>query len=65
MHLRILLLFIVNISFYNPPTDSEYTFLVEVQGVWNVVDIDTNQEFGFYIKEKIISSTIKQTNIVI
>ena len=52
MRLRILLLFIINTSCYNPPTDSQYTFQAEVQGVWNVVDTDSNQEFGFYITEK-------------
>ena len=50
MRLWILFLIIISINCY--PTDSEYTFPVEVQGVWNVVDIDDNQEFGFYIIEK-------------
>ena len=48
----ILLLIILNICCYNPPTDSEFTFPVEVQGVWNVIYIEGNQEFGFYITEK-------------
>ena len=50
MRLGTLFLIIISINCY--PTDSEYTFPVEVQGVWNVVDIDNNQEFGLYIIEK-------------
>ena len=52
MRLGILLILILNISCYNPPTDSEFTFPVEVQGVWNVIYIEGDQEFGFYITEK-------------
>ena len=52
MRLGIPLLIILNISCYYPPTDSEFTFPVEVQGVWNVIYIEGDQEFGFYITEK-------------